>query len=100
MLVLLQQLGDLSDAGRWLPVGSVALALAANVALTRTLEARRRYRAIAVATSSAIVLILLVGVTSLDSKGVLAVVTALLLASIVTSIVVWLRTVDSPSTVE
>ena len=74
--------------------------------MTRTLEVRRRYpklyRTAAVATWISIVLILLIGLTSLESIGTLAAVSALLLAPILLSIPIWLRSVefDSPSTEE
>ena len=102
VLVLIEQVGEpLSTPGRWLLVGSVALALAANLILTRTLEARQRYpqvyRTASIGTWISIVLVLLLGLTSLDSQATLGALAALLLVPIALSVVVWLRTADAAS---
>ncbi|MEO8084994.1 MAG: low temperature requirement protein A [Ardenticatenales bacterium] len=97
VLVLLQQLDHLSAQGRWLLVGSVALSLAMNVAITRTLDARlenpRLYGTNAIASAVSIVLMLLVGTSSLGSMGTLGVVVAVLFGTIGVNLAAWVRTV-------
>lgn len=97
VLVLLQQVDHLTASGRWLLVGSVALALAMNVAITRTLDARletpRLYETIAMAGAVSSVLLLLVGTTSLGSMGTLVAVVAVLFGTIGVSLAAWVRTV-------
>jgi low temperature requirement protein LtrA len=80
---------------RWLLVGSLAVALATVVGLTRTLEARPRalvvYRSAEAAVTVSAALCLAVGLTSWGAKATLTAMVALLLVPIGLALMVWVK---------
>jgi low temperature requirement protein LtrA len=88
----------LSDAVRWLLVGSAAAALVGVAALTLTLEVRRErpelFRAADVALLASAALSLAVGLTDWGAKATLTAIVVLLLAPVAVGITVWLKRTD------
>lgn len=95
ILTLGEAVGEsLPAAARWLFVGTVALALATLAALTRTIQSPSSSRDAARALWSigvSVLLVVSIGLTTLDSVAVIVAVAAILLVPIAFSSLVWLR---------